>query len=79
MFVPDSPGTFVPRKQIEAMTGGGSSPRIEVSPPEVTVSPKIVNVFDEQMAVDALGSDQGQKAILNVIRRNKDQVQTYLR
>jgi len=56
MFIPDSPGTFVPRDMM--------------SSPNITVRPQIVNVRDPSEIPQALQSNEGEQAILNVIARN---------
>jgi len=63
----------ITRPQDEARLGAAQAA------PEVNVTPNIINVFDQDQALSALSSDQGQQAILNVVRQNRDQVQAALR
>lgn len=64
------------RAQAQAMSGGGGN-GVQVVEPQVTV--KIFNEDDPGRAVAAIGSDAGARAIMNVIRRNPDQIKAMLR
>lgn len=41
------------------------------SAPNVTVNPRIINVLDPSLVGDYLGTAQGEKAIVNIMQRNK--------
>lgn len=52
------------------------APPVVVSPPQVNVS--VVNVTDPNEVTAALDTAQGQQAILNVVRRNRNQMRAAL-
>ncbi len=53
-----------------------SAPSVVVAPPQVNVS--VVNVTDPNEVTSALDSPDGQQAILNVVRRNRNQIRSAL-
>jgi tape measure domain-containing protein len=63
------------QQRMQAQAGGGGG--TQVIEPQVTV--KIFNEDDPGRAVAAIGSDAGTRAIMNVIRRNPDQIKAMLR
>jgi len=62
IFIPDSPGSFVPNNMNS----------------NVTVRPQIVNVRDPSEIPTALRSSAGEQAILNVISRNPSAIKSML-
>lgn len=67
LFVPKTAGTIVPAQQTAAMAASS------VAAPPVNVH--ITNVTDPNEVAGALSTPGGEKAILNVIRRNKKAIQ----
>lgn len=63
MFVPDTPGSFIPRDQLT---------------PQVTVTPQIINVKDPSEIPSAMQSREGEQAILNVITRNPSTIRNLM-
>jgi chromosome segregation ATPase len=49
---------------------GGGSPAVNVAAPNVEVSNRIVNVVDPSLMQEAMQTREGEKLVLNIIRRN---------
>lgn len=64
-------GRVIPHEQTRSLLRGGNGP-VHVSPPQVHVH--ITNVDDPSKVQAALSSREGEKAIMNVIARNKESV-----
>ena len=60
----------------EQVNVGGGAPNVNVAAPEVNL--RNVNVFDPKAAVDALDTREGEKALLNFVRRNPGQIKRAL-
>jgi hypothetical protein len=60
-----------PEQQRQAAKGGGAAK-------PVLVQPKIVNIIDPKMALDAMSSRDGDGVIMNFIERNASQIQRVL-
>lgn len=59
LFVPPSAGSIVPNTQLQ-----------QAAPAQQNI--RIVNAFDMQVIDDYLGSDAGEKLIINTVRRNRE-------
>lgn len=60
-FVPNQPGNIIPT---DAMTGGGQAP----------INLRIVNAYSDDHIDNYLGSDAAERKIMNVNKRNSDQL-----
>lgn len=72
LFTPPGPGNITPAGQTAAMI----APSVNVEPPQVNVN--VVNVQDPDEVVDAIGSRNGEQAIMNVIRRHRKSIRNDL-
>ena len=77
IFVPQTAGRVLSVEQSQAgLRGGGASPNVSVAAPEVNVS--VVNVTDPADVTDAMGSTEGERTIVNVIRRRRREINNAL-
>ena len=67
IFRPDGPGSIVPAGQTAAMAAPAPAPEVKVS---------VVNLIDPAEVEAALATPAGEKAILNVIRRNPQAIRS---
>jgi len=77
IFNPKTSGAVIPNDQTMAALGGGqgTAPVVNVAAPNVTVP--ITNVSDPSEIPAALETEEGQQAVLNVMRRNPDASQKF--
>jgi tape measure domain-containing protein len=68
-------GRVIPSDQTRRLLGGGQAP-VNVAPPQVHVH--ITNVDDPNKTSKALSTREGEKAIMNIISRNKEAVKRSL-
>jgi len=77
IFVPKTAGRVLSNEASAAAVGGaGGAPQVNVAPPEVNVS--VVNVTDPADVTDAMGSTEGERTIVNVIRRRRREINNAL-
>jgi len=77
------PGKFAsggfPGKKADTGTSRIVASVLNAPAPEVTTEPKIINLLDQNLLVDAMQSDNGEKVILNTIQRNSDSLSPFLK
>lgn len=61
MFVPNTSGFIVPNN----MLGGQQTPSVNI---------RNINAFDLQLIGDYLGSDSGERTVVNIVRRNSENI-----
>jgi hypothetical protein len=73
MFTPPSAGNILTNAQT---MGAMAPPQVNVQPPQVNVS--VINVTDPAEVSAAIGSQDGERAIVNVIRKKRREIRNAL-
>lgn len=76
LFTPRDEGRITPAGETAAaLQNGGRAPEVNVTTPPPTVN--VINVADPSEIPQGIESDQGEQAIMNVIRRNARTVKSF--
>lgn len=76
IFVPETAGRVLSRDDSMAAVGGTAAAPVVVPAPQVNVA--VVNVSDPNEVTDAIGSNEGERAIVNVVRRRRREINNAL-